>query len=235
MKTLKYTLLPILFLATSCYIYKPYVEKDESEINKNNAVSPATSSLSSLNANEKSKQQSMGMANVSREQAEKEKMKQEQRQMEEDKKKQQMDEENRKKENMKSSGEGAETSENTQFSSSKNANIDGNQGKRGKQDINSIDKPEPQVVEKGIKGKLQPNRFYKITARDKQFKIQVDKWDGDSLVSHIIRRPEKVVKLHKDEINEDLILERRFSRPFSDLFTVGAYAAGAAVVLLIVL
>ena len=55
------------------------------------------------------------------------------------------------------------------------------------------------------------------------------------MVSHIIRKPQKEVKLHKDEINEELILERRFSKPFSDLFTVGAYAAGAAAVLLIVL
>jgi len=94
---------------------------------------------------------------------------------------------------------------------------------------------ETVTTEKTIKEKLQENRFYKITAREKQYKIQVDKWDGDSLVSHKIRRPEKQLKFHKDEIDEETILERRFSRPFSDLFTVGAYAAGAAVVLLIVL
>jgi len=87
----------------------------------------------------------------------------------------------------------------------------------------------------GIKDKLQPNKYYKITALDHQYKIQVDKWEGDTLVSHKIRNPEKVYKHHMNDIAEDAILERRFSKPFSDLFTIGAYASGALVVLLLVL
>ncbi len=222
MKTLKYILLPILFLTTSCYIYKPYTEK-EGMANNDAPVSPAPGSITSMDSYERSKQKVSINPKNEREQQEKERMKS----------KQEQDKEKDKKENMGSPDKDGRETKNLELNPTKNMNLEGSQ--KGKQDINSIDSTEPQIVDAGIKGKLQPNKFYKITARDKQFKIQVDKWEGDSLVSHIIRKPQKEVKLHKDEINEELILERRFSKPFSDLFTVGAYAAGAAAVLLIVL
>lgn len=226
MKILRYILLPVLFLTTSCYIYRPYAEKEEKS-GGNATVSPAAGSLSLMDSNEKTRQKSTLNPEAAREQDEKEKMKQQ-------KKQEQQEAEKQKRESAGKSDENGRVSPNMELSSSKNTNLDGGRNK-GRQDINSSDSSEPKIVEKGIKGKLEPSKFYKITARDKQFKIQVDKWDGDSLVAHIIRKPEKQIKLHKDEINEELILERRFSRPFSDLFTVGAYAAGAAAVLLIVL
>lgn len=109
-------------------------------------------------------------------------------------------------------------------------------------DDKNIDKPQ----EKGetapitddvdsIKIKIQPNQYYKITAEEKQYKIQADQWEGDTLVSHILRKPKKILRFHKDQIEEESLLERRFSKPFSDLFTVGAYVVGGAVVLLLVL
>src|SRR5690606_35977931 len=86
-----------------------------------------------------------------------------------------------------------------------------------------------------IKIKIQPTKYYKITVEEKQYKIQADQWEEDTLVSHILRKPEKVLRFHKDQIDEEALLERRFSKPFSDLFTVGAYVAGGAAVLLLVL
>lgn len=86
-----------------------------------------------------------------------------------------------------------------------------------------------------IKEKLEPNKYYKISALDNLYKIQVDKWEGDTLVAHKIRKPEKIYKLHMNDINNETVLERVFSKPFSDLLTVGAYATGAAIVLLLVL
>jgi len=225
MKTLKYILLPILFLSASCYIYRPYVEKEE-KVNSGASALPSAGSLSLMDNDKATKQKTTLNPEAAREQDEKEKMKQQ-------KKQEQEEAEKKKRENVGKSDENGRVSKNMEFSPAANTNLES--PRKGKQDINSTDSPEPQIVEKGIRGKLQPNKFYKITAREKQFKIQVDKWDGDSLVAHIIRKPQKQVKFHKDEINEELILERRFSRPFSDLFTVGAYAAGAAAVLLIVL
>lgn len=86
-----------------------------------------------------------------------------------------------------------------------------------------------------LKEKLEPNKYYKISALDNLYKIQVDKWEGDTLVAHKIRKPEKIYRLHMNDINTETVLERVFSKPFSDLLTVGAYASGAAIVLLLVL
>lgn len=211
MKTLKYILLPILLLSTSCYIYKPYSENEDITANSGSS-SPSPNSISAIDNYQQSNQKtSLNPKN--------------ERELEEKERKRMQDED---KEKYKKEAEA--TTNNMTLGTSDGISREGS--RRGKQEPK--DNQEPQI-EKGIKGKLQPNKFYKVTARDKQFKIQVDKWEGDSLVSHIIRKPQKVVKLHKDEINEELILERRFSKPFSDLFTVGAYVAGAAAVLLIVL
>ena len=213
MKTLKYILLPVLFLMTSCYIYKPYVEK-ENEVTEKNAQESKVLAVSQRV--EKPKEDSSKIDGMSEE--EKQKAKQE---------------EIRKEKERLEAEAGIEKTGNEKLNPKNSPGTPGKNTMKG--GIHSEDKPPLVVIEEGIKGKLQPNLYYKIEARGEQHKIQVDQWEGDSLVSHIIRRPEKTLKFHKDEINEETILERRFSRPFSDLLTVGAYAAVGAAVLLIVL
>lgn len=208
MKILKYTLLPILFLMTSCYIYKPYVEKENEVVEKNVQQDKALAVSQKV---EKPKT-STNLDNMS--DADKQKMKEEEKARLE-------------------AEAGIEKTGNEKENPKKSSAAPGRNEKKG--GIHSEDKPPLTVIEEGIKGKLQPNFYYKIEARGKQHKIQVDQWEGDTLISHIIRRPQKQLKFHKDEINEETILERRFSRPFSDLLTVGAYASVGAAVLLIVL
>ena len=75
-----------------------------------------------------------------------------------------------------------------------------------------------------IMEKLEPNQFYKIDVAEKSYKIQVDKWESDSLVAHVIHKPKKILKCHKNQINQSTIAERRFSQPVADIITVTAYA-----------
>lgn len=75
-----------------------------------------------------------------------------------------------------------------------------------------------------IEGKLEPNKFYKIEAAGKSYKIQVDKWESDSLVVHVIHHPKIKLKFHKNQIDQKTIAERRFSQPTADIITVLAYA-----------
>ena len=75
-----------------------------------------------------------------------------------------------------------------------------------------------------IMEKLEPNKIYKIDVAEKSYKIQVDKWESDSLVAHVIHKPKKILKFHKNQINQSTIAERRFSQPMADIITVTAYA-----------
>ncbi|WP_312761917.1 hypothetical protein [Epilithonimonas sp.] len=79
-----------------------------------------------------------------------------------------------------------------------------------------------------IMEKLEPNKFYKIDVAEQSYKIQVDKWESDSLVAHVIHKPKKIIKFHKNQINQSTIAERRFSQPVADIITVTAYAGIAA-------
>lgn len=211
MKKYTYILLPVIFLLTSCYIYKPYSEKSEEDLSKqqnNLLMTPKSIRVenSSDKAVEKNKQAQGGMS-----QEESEAQKRKEKEME----------------RQKLENEKGNESQN-KFSSDPES-----KSKSGGKVTKTSE--EPKVREIGIKGKLQPNKYYKITALGNQYKIQVDKWEGDTLVSHKIRQPKKQFKFHKNDIEEEMILERRFSKPFSDLFTVGAYASGAAILLLLIL
>lgn len=84
-----------------------------------------------------------------------------------------------------------------------------------------IPNPPPTTIE----GKLEPTKFYKIEASGKSYKIQVDKWESDTLVAHVIHKPKKILKFHKNQINQSTIAERRFSQPVADIITVAAYTA----------
>lgn len=76
-----------------------------------------------------------------------------------------------------------------------------------------------------IEEKLESNKFYKIDVADRSYKIQVVKWESDTLVAHVIHKPKKILKFHKNQINQGTIAERRFSQRTADIITVVAYAA----------
>lgn len=211
MKTNKYLLFPIILLLTSCYIYKPYGEKSVEEMTKiDNSTAPVGKSIRSEKSSEdaaKRTKEQQGIPQVSLEDTEAQKGKDQQQPKTDEK-------------------------SNSSFSRADGTIDDRSTRNANKGNVKAEDnKPK----ESGIKGKLQPNKYYKITALGHQYKIQIDKWEGDTLVSHKIRKPGKIYRHHMNDIQEDAILERRFSKPFSDLFTIGAYASGAAIVLLLIL
>ncbi|MCD9854271.1 hypothetical protein LUD75_06120 [Epilithonimonas sp. JDS] len=76
-----------------------------------------------------------------------------------------------------------------------------------------------------IQEKLEANKYFKIEVGGKPYKIQVDKWESDTLVAHVIHKPKKILKFHKNQINQSTVAERRFSQPTADIITVVAYAA----------
>lgn len=81
-------------------------------------------------------------------------------------------------------------------------------------------KPKPtSIIEK-----LEVGKFFKIDVANRSYKIQVDKWESDTLVAHVIHKPKKILKFHKNQINQSTIAERRFSQPIADIITVAAYA-----------
>lgn len=86
--------------------------------------------------------------------------------------------------------------------------------------INQDKKPKPTSVTE----KLEAGKFFKIDVADRSYKIQVDKWESDTLVAHVIHKPKKILKFHKNQINQSTIAERRFFQPVADIITVAAYA-----------
>ncbi|WP_333851003.1 hypothetical protein [Epilithonimonas sp.] len=86
--------------------------------------------------------------------------------------------------------------------------------------INKDKMPKPTSVTE----KLEVGKFFRIDVADKSYKIQVDKWESDTLVAHVIHKPKKILKFHKNQINQSTIAERRFSQPVADIITVAAYA-----------
>lgn len=236
MKNLKYFFLPILFILSSCYIYKPYTEKEGIAQSNNSATSQnkgisvrsqAPSKESSSTSVTKSKNAGMNSNSLS-----------EKNMTDEDKlklKQEQLNQQQNPAENPNTSGKVA--APNNGGNATK-----GNLGMQENPLAVNTGKPDHSKVENpsapsgpGLKAKIQPNKYYKITVEEKEYKIQADSWEGDTLVSHIIRKPNRVLKFHENQIDEELLKERRFSKVYSDLFTVGAYAAGGAAVLLLLL
>ncbi|MBD8084022.1 hypothetical protein [Chryseobacterium caseinilyticum] len=74
-----------------------------------------------------------------------------------------------------------------------------------------------------IQEKLAVGKNYRINVGGSSYKIIVDKWQGDSLVAHPVKRPETILKFHKDQIDSEKIAEKRFSQPIADIITVVAY------------
>lgn len=207
MKTFKYFLLPFLFVLSSCYIYKPYEFKELKETtNGLGAQKSPSARLSSPTTPKGSFERSKPTDNMTEGDIEKMKL-----------------------EELKN-----QSKENPNGMSLSRSQPVVDDSKQSLEAI-SIEKGSPSGNVDSLKIKIEPNKYYKITAEGKQYKIQADQWEGDTLVSHILRKPEKVLRFHSNQIEEEALMERRFSKPYSDLITVGAYVAGGAAVLLLVL
>ena len=98
-----------------------------------------------------------------------------------------------------------------------------NQSKSPRRSVTKKDNSPTQPA--NIEEKLEANKYFKIEAGGRPYKIQVDKWESDTLVAHVIHKPKKILKFHKNQINQSTITERRFSQPTADIITVVAYAA----------
>ncbi|MCY0976785.1 hypothetical protein PGH12_06425 [Chryseobacterium wangxinyae] len=85
-------------------------------------------------------------------------------------------------------------------------------------------KPLQQPIPFNVQEQITSNNRYKIDVDGKTYKIIADKWEGDSLVAHYVNNPNMNLKFHKNQINNEKISERRFSKPLSDIITVAAYA-----------
>ncbi|MDD3773491.1 MAG: hypothetical protein RBT46_00715 [Weeksellaceae bacterium] len=199
--------LVFLFLFTNCYVYRSYTEVSESEASsQNNKRNSSASTLSGRNA------QDVGN--------EKKEMSPKERELNARKEK----EERKREENPASRTSNPNlnlTSQEKEFSSQKDEN-------HTTKNSNSAN-----TENLSLKEILKPNKFYKIQVEEKRYKIQVDKWEGDTLVSHIIRRPNKKLRFHENQIDEESVLARKFSKPMTDIITVGSYVtAGTAILLL---
>jgi len=217
MKTFKYAILPVIFLMTSCYIYRPYSGEPVAETPAK-SVNPA--SKKSLRGDDtpdparsqKKENESNGLV---KEMSKEEIIQQQQR--EEEKMKEAEMNKGKQEQNSFTSADGSE----------KNTKVTDKAAPR-----EGVTKDPSELT---VREKIKPKRFYKLTVLDKTYKVQVEKWEGDSLLVHKIRKPEKQFKFHENDIDNESVLERKFSKPFSDLLTVGAYAAGGAAVLLLIL
>lgn len=226
MKAINYIIITVLFLFSSCYIYRPFSESDI------NVATTKTGSNSVLRGNDRVPSVRASQANSSvsmnassglkmSEEEEKNQKLNESKQAELDKEKEKAESEagGKTEERSKMGNLGLVRNE---LSASKSSNA-------AQKNVTLIE------GELTLKEKLQPTKYYKIHADGKQYKIQVDGWEGDTLKAHILRKPHKELRFHENQIDEETVLSRRFSKPFSDLFTVGSYAVGGAVILFLVL
>lgn len=94
-----------------------------------------------------------------------------------------------------------------------------NQIKKSQQTVN-----ETVPVAINVQNELQPTKNYKIKVDGRTYKVIVDRWEGDSLVAHPVKRPQQILKLHQNQINSESIAEKRFSKPLSDIITIFVYA-----------
>ncbi|WP_419870463.1 hypothetical protein [Chryseobacterium sp. CT-SW4] len=88
--------------------------------------------------------------------------------------------------------------------------------------------PAPAPI--NVQQELSQGKNVKIKTDRGSYKIIVDRWEGDSLVAHPVRNPDKILKFHKNQINGEKIAEKRFSQPIADIITVTAYAGIGALI-----
>lgn len=226
--------LTVLFLASGCYIYKPYTE--------DSSASAAESKISMSNSIRDRKSDGSGTASLGTAGSTSPKQKTS-KPVSKDNGPTDAEMKKKQEEALKKIADPEERKLRTEEFRMMNEKREMQQAATGKtipDDVKvspadgTVASPEGTEVPAGLKSKIQPNKYYMITVADKQYKIQADQWEGDTLVAHKLRKPKKVLKFHQNQIDEESLLERRFSKSYSDLITVGSYvAAGAAVLLLI--
>lgn len=251
MRTKFFAFLCILFFVSSCYIYKPFTEEEEDETTEV-ITNPKLKSASIKDG---------GVVSVREMKTEKPELKKADPQMADEQKRKEDEERKRREiEEMKRK----ETEEKGEIKSTLNASNEEEMkrkemetemkmkeieaqkqeeerrmnikaGKIGGGDVGKVSKEKESSEVKDIKEKLVANRYYKITANGKRLKVMATGWEGDTLNVHIIRKPQKALKFHKDQIDEETIEARHFSKPYSDIITIGSYIAAGFAVLLIVL
>lgn len=218
MKNLKLLLLTLILILSSCYVYRPYSGEEEVVENTTSRRGGLASPSSIRGAQRSTSEVSIGTLRRDTVDPDKENAIEESKKMEENKR---IDEE------LKSSGQVGTI----QTASKKQEELETKEAEKEKARKMEIEGSD----ELNLKEMLKPNRHYKLIVEEKQYKVQVDKWEGDTLISHIIRKPDKVLKFHENQIDPEEVLERRFSKPISDMITVGSYIAVGATALLLLL
>lgn len=71
------------------------------------------------------------------------------------------------------------------------------------------------------KEQLKKGKYYKIISQDKTYKVQVAKWEKDSVVTYLNFKEKNTKKFHQKDISE--VQHRSFARGRSDVLTLGAY------------
>lgn len=223
MKYLKPLLLILTFVLSSCYIYRPYTGEEEI-VENTNSRRGGLATPSSFRSAQNTPSGLSPSATLSRDGGDPDKEKN----SEEIKRK----EEESKKINEELQRTGQLGTANKSQSSSNELTKENEAAKQKELEASKQKELEAELT---LKEMLKPNRNYKITVEEKKYKVQVDKWEGDTLISHIIRKPDKVLKFHENQIDNEEVLERRFSKPISDMITVGSYIAVGATALLLLL
>lgn len=245
MKYLKYLFLSFVFILSSCYIYKPYTGEDFDEPVSRRSATPGKPSSFRDGAGGKTDRHGLPMLSKDEGDLSSQKAKQQ----EEDKRKRQEEGDSGQNEEMKKKEDERRKVEDEKRKLEAIANMDiGDEEKKKMLESQSLNqgptdaeieeakkKADSEEEDVDIKEKLKPKRHYKLTVEEKKYKVQVVKWEADTLISHVIRKPEKELKFHKDQIDNEEVLERRFSKPFSDLITVGSYVTVGAAILLLLL
>lgn len=216
MKYSKYFGLCLLVLLSSCYVYKPYSEVEVEEITpgRRGPGSMRSSSLTDRGMAPTAMTRDLPQANT---------------EMAEDME--------RKGQALKDMEEKAKEEEKVKLSQTSGMSFSRSKEASEANEKSAQSKSEASLTaeEKSLKEKIKPNKYYKITVADKQYKIEVNKWEGDTLMANVLRQPKKELKFHENQIDAENLLERRFSKSYSDLFTIGAYVVGGAAVLLLFL
>lgn len=208
MKKTIFYILPVLFIISGCYIYRPYSD-EAADAQQGRAVSIMPQSASGAGSAKRSKskaEQQESDQNIAATVG-----------IQEGDKVSDMEMEEKSRQETRSSRTRPEA------------------GSRAEAEKRKREAERAAAGGKGIKAKILAGNYYKITVEEREYKIQADQWEGDTLVSHILRKPKRVLKFHENQIDEELIKERIFSKPYSDVITVGSYAAGGAAILLLVL
>lgn len=218
MKNLKPLLLTLILILSSCYVYRPYSGEEEVVENTTSRRGGLASPSSIRGVQRSTSEVSIGTIRRDAVDPDKENAIEESKKIEENKR---IDEE------LKGSGQVGTI----QTASKKQEEFEAEEAEKEKARKIELEGSD----ELTLKEMLKPNRHYKLTVEEKRYKVQVDKWEGDTLISHVIRKPERVLKFHENQIDQEEVLERRFSKPISDMITIGSYIAVGATALLLLL